>query len=87
MPSEQNKWEIERLKEKEKEEKRLREEHEKRLRELERFRIETVERLKTLFNKIKDIESSNQFVSKTFFTVILGGLVTAVGALLKWLMG
>lgn len=84
--SEENKWQIERLKEKESEIRRQKEEHEARIRELELFRTETIERLKTLFGKIKDIESTNKFVSKTAVTVISGGMVTAVISLLNWIV-
>lgn len=81
---EKNKWAIQRLDEKTAENKRRREDHEVRIRELESFKTETIERLKTVFNRLKDIEQSNQWVSKTFFTLIFGGVVTAVGTFLNW---
>lgn len=74
-----NKWEIDRLTETKKD-------HEKRIGELEHFKTQTIERLKTLFNKIKNIESTNKFVSKTAFTLIAGGIITAIGALLNWIL-
>lgn len=85
MPSEQNKWEIKQLKEKAEDEKQLRVAMEKEIKEIQSFRTKTIEQLKTLFNEVKSMKKSNQWVSKTAFTLIFGGIVTAVGAFIKWM--
>lgn len=84
MPDDRHKWELERLTEKFEDEKKLRVEMEKEVKDIQSFRTKTIEQIKTLFNEVKSIKKSNQWVSKTAFTLILGGIVTAVGAFIKW---
>ena len=60
--------------------------HEKRIRESEKFRESTVQQLKTIFERLKVIENSNKWVSQSFFYILLSGIVSAVFALINWLI-
>lgn len=80
-----NEWEINKLKEKIDDQRKEIRDINRDLKEFRDFKVETVERLKTIFNRLKDIEASNKWVSKTFFTLIAGGMVTAVGSLISYL--
>lgn len=73
------KWDVDRLKEQS-------ENHDKRLDELEDFKISTVEKLKTVFERIKELESTNRWMSQSFFYLLGGGVVSAIGALIVWLI-
>lgn len=54
--------------------------------ELEAFKHTTIERLKTLFERIKNIEKSNKWVSQSFFYLILSGVIGAIFSLIGWLI-
>lgn len=73
------KWEVERLKE-------ASAKHDERIGRLEVFQISTVEKLKTIFERLKDIEKTNKWVSQSFFYLLLGGVVSAVMSLIVWLI-
>ncbi|MGX7596279.1 hemolysin XhlA family protein [Planococcus plakortidis] len=55
---------------------------EERVDELEDFKTATIEKLKTLFEKIKDLNDSNQWLKRTLFTMIGGGVVTIITTIL-----
>lgn len=61
-------------------------ENSKKITELEGFKYTTIERLKTLFERINDIEKSNKWVSQSFFYLILSGVIGAVFSLIGWLI-
>lgn len=73
------KWEVERLKEDTAN-------HGERLDSLEDFKTSTVEKLRTIFERIKDLESTNRWMSQSFFYLLGGGVVSAIGALIVWLI-
>lgn len=50
--------------------------------ELEDFKTATIIKLKTLFEKIKDLNDSNQWLKRTLFTMIGGGVVTIITTIL-----
>ena len=60
--------------------------HDDRIRELEGFKTATVEKLRTIFERLKAIENSNKWVSQSFFYILLSGIVSAVFALINWLI-
>ena len=60
--------------------------HDDRIRELEGFKTATVEKLRTIFERLKAIENSNKWVSQSFFYILLSGVVSAVFALINWLI-
>ena len=60
--------------------------HDSRLTELEKFKYTTVEQLKTIFNRLKDLEKSNKWVSQSFFYLILTGVISAVFSAIGWLI-
>lgn len=72
-------WRVERLEDDNKESK-------KRLDELEKFQYSTVEKLKTVFERLREIEKSNKWVSQTFFYLLIGGVFSAVSSLIVWLI-
>lgn len=80
----ENKWEIKRLNERVNEANKRITQNERTIREHELFKVQTIEQLKTAFNRLKEIEHSNKWVSKTFFTLIFGGILTAVGSFINW---
>lgn len=55
---------------------------EERVDELEDFKTATIEKLKTLFEKIKDLNDSNQWLKRTLFTMIGGGVMTIITTIL-----
>lgn len=55
---------------------------ENRVDELEDFKTATIIKLKTLFEKIKDLNDSNQWLKRTLFTMIGGGVVTIITTIL-----
>lgn len=61
-------------------------ENSKKITELEGFKYTTIERLKTLFERINDIEKSNKWVSQSFFYLILSGVIGAIFSLIGWLI-
>ena len=61
-------------------------ENSKKITELESFKYTTIERLKTLFERIKDVEKSNKWVSQSFFYLILSGVIGAIFSLIGWLI-
>lgn len=48
------------------------------------FKTSTIEKLTTVFKRLQDLEATNQWVSRTFFYLIFGGAVTAVGSVIVW---
>ncbi len=58
----------------------------KRTDELEKFKYTTVERLTTIFKRLETLESSNKWVSQSFFYLILSGVIGAVFFLFQWLI-
>lgn len=72
-------WRIEHLMESDRETKR-------RLSELERFQYATVEKLKAIYERLKNIEKSNKWVNQSFIYLLSGGIVTAIGSLIVWLI-
>ncbi len=62
------------------------ENHAGRLRELEKFKYSTIEQLKTIFNRLKDLEQSSKWVSQSFFYLILSGVIGAVFSAIGWFM-
>lgn len=60
------------------------ESHSERLRELEKFKYSTIEQLKTVFNRLKDLEQSSKWVSQSFFYLILSGVIGAVFSAIGW---
>lgn len=73
------KWEVERLKESS-------QKHDERISRLEVFQISTVEKLKTIFERLKDIEKTNKWVSQSFFYLLISGIIGAVMSLIVWLI-
>lgn len=73
------KWEVERLK-------KTSEKHDERISKLEIFQVSTIEKLKTIFERLKDIEKTNKWVSQSFFYLLLGGVISAVTSLIVWLI-
>lgn len=57
-----------------------------RITELERFKYSTIEKLKTIFERLKDLEKSSKWVSQSFFYLILSGAIGAVFSLIGWLI-
>lgn len=76
---EKTKWEVDRLKEDTAK-------HDRHLKDLEKFKTTTIEQMKTVFERIKDLESTNKWMSQSFFYLLGGGVVSAVGALIVWLI-
>ncbi|WP_077325802.1 hemolysin XhlA family protein [Virgibacillus siamensis] len=76
---EREKWRIKRL---EDDNERMKNE----LDDLQRFKESTVEKLKTVYERIQDLESTNQWISRSFFYVIFGGVISAFGSLIVWLI-
>lgn len=62
------------------------EKHGKRLDELERFQYSTIEKLKTIFERLKEIEQTNRWVSQSFFYIIFSGAIGAVFTVIVWLV-
>lgn len=58
--------------------------HSKRISDLEKFKYSTVEQLKTIFNRLKDLEQSSKWVSQSFFYLILSGVIGAVFSAIGW---
>ena len=75
----EEKWRVDNLE-------RTQADHNERIRELEGFKTATVEKLKTIFERLKSIENSNKWVSQSFFYILLSGIVSAVFALINWLI-
>ena len=75
----EEKWRVDNLE-------RTQADHNERIRELEGFKTATVEKLKTIFERLKAIENSNKWVSQSFFYILLSGIVSAVFALINWLI-
>ena len=75
----EDKWRVKRVEE-------TQDKHERRISELESFKYATVEKLKTIFERLKAIEKSNKWVSQSFFYILLSGVVSAVFALINWLI-
>ena len=75
----EEKWRVDNLE-------RTQADHNERIRELEGFKTATVEKLKTIFERLKAIENSNKWVSQSFFYILLSGVVSAVFALINWLI-
>lgn len=65
---------------------KTKEKHENRISELERFQSSTVEKLRTIFERLKNLEKSNKWVSQSFFYLILSGAIGAVFSLIGWLI-
>jgi len=72
-------WRVERIEETQKD-------HGKRITELEKFKYSTIEKLKTIFERLKDLEKSSKWVSQSFFYLILTGIIGSVFALVQWLI-
>jgi len=60
--------------------------HSEQIRDLEEFKYRTTERLKTIFERLKDLEKSSKWVSQSFFYLILSGAIGAVFSLIGWLI-
>ena len=75
----EEKWRVNKLEE-------TQDKHEGRIQELEIFKEGTTEKLKTVFTRLKAIENSNKWVSQSFFYILLSGIVSAVFALINWLI-
>ena len=75
----EEKWRVNKLEE-------TQDKHEGRIQELEIFKEGTTEKLKTVFTRLKEIENSNKWVSQSFFYILLSGIVSAVFALINWLI-
>lgn len=58
----------------------------KRTDELEIFKYSTVEKLTTIFKRLDTLESSNKWVSQSFFYLILSGVIGAFFFLFQWLI-
>lgn len=50
--------------------------------ELKEFKTATIEKLTTVFEKIKDLNDSNQWLKRSIFTLIGGGVLTIVSTIL-----
>lgn len=72
-------WDVEQLKKESAD-------HKQRINELEDFKISTVEKLKTIFERIKELESTNRWLSQSFFYLLGGGVISVIGALIVWLI-
>lgn len=68
---EKTKWEVDQLKEAVKK-------HDTRIKDVEDFKISTIEKLKTIFERLKEIEKSNKWVSQSFFYILFSGVLAAV---------
>lgn len=86
MLDEKNSWEIENLKKDTDRQENKLDSFDGRLKSLENYRVESVQMFKTVFNRLNSIESNNKWVSRTFFGLIFGGVATAIGSFLKWLI-
>lgn len=75
----EEKWRVNKLEE-------TQSDHDERIRDLEGFREATVQQLKTIFERLRAIENSNKWVSQSFFYILLSGVVSAVFALINWLI-
>ena len=75
----EEKWRVNKLEE-------TQEKHASKIQELEIFKEGTTEKLKTVFTRLKEIENSNKWVSQSFFYILLSGIVSAVFALINWLI-
>jgi len=84
--NERNEWEIERLHKRLETQDEKIEKQDEEISDLIIFRTETIERLRTLFNRIQNIEKSNKWVSQTFYTLILSGLISMILAFVNWVM-
>lgn len=73
------KWQVEELKEKV-------QQNTKEIDKLKSFKDTTVEQLKTVFNRLKDIEKTKQWFSQSFFYLILSGAIGAVFFFIQWLV-
>lgn len=82
----ENKWRYEQLKEKNANQDQRIEKAEERLDRLDKFMYKTIEQLKTIFNRLKDIEKTNKWVSQSFFYLILSGTIGAVFFFFQWLI-
>lgn len=49
--------------------------------ELKEFKTATIEKLTTVFEKIKDLNDSNQWLKRSIFTLIGGGVLTIVSTI------
>lgn len=78
MENEEN-WRVKKIE-------KTQEEHSQQIRELENFKWATVEKLRTIFERLKEIENSNKWVSQSFFYILISGVVSAVFALINWLI-
>ncbi len=76
---EQENWRVKRLEEEQGK-------HGERLDKLEKFQYATIEKLKTIFERLKEIEKTNKWVSQSFFYLILSGAIGVGFFFFQWLI-
>ena len=60
--------------------------HQKDIDDLKQFKYSSIEKFKTIFKRLSDLEKSSKWVSQSFFYLIFGGAISAVFALIQWLI-
>lgn len=54
------------------------------IRDLVRFKERTLERLKTIFEKLKELQEGDRWIKRMFITALTGSILSVLGALLVW---
>lgn len=75
----EQKWRVERVE-------KIQDEHDDRIKDLEKFKYSTIEKLKTIFQRLSDLEKSSKWVSQSFFYLILSGAISSVFFFIQWLV-
>lgn len=83
---EQENWRVKRLEEEQKKQGERMDKQDNRIDSLEKFQYATIEKLKTIFERLKEIEKTNKWVSQSFFYLILSGAIGVGFFFFQWLI-
>lgn len=77
-------WEVDRIKESNKDKDKDIKDHAKRLSELEAFKISTIEKLLIIFTKIEEIKEGDKWIKRTFTGTLITAIIGAVVSFVVW---
>lgn len=86
--TDQNKWEIEQLKEQAKERAQKTSERfrkvEEKIEDLVLFKTSTVEKLIIVFQMLEELKEGDKYIKRVFITSLVAAAVSGVGSLIVW---